>query len=65
MTTYTAINLIARPSGGPIGPELFEVVQKELPQVGLGEILVKQTHMSLDPAMFGWMSPIQKAIFHQ
>lgn len=57
MTTYTAINLIARPSGGPIGPELFEVVQKELPQVGPGEILVKQTHMSLDPAMFGWMSP--------
>lgn len=57
MTTYTAINLVARPSGGPIGPELFEVVQKELPQVGAGEILVKQTQMSLDPAMFGWMSP--------
>jgi len=57
MTTYTAINLVARPSGGPIGPELFEVVQKELPTVGPGEILVKQTHMSLDPAMFGWMSP--------
>ncbi len=57
MTTYTAINLVARPSGGPIGPELFEVVQKELPKVGAGEILVKQTQMSLDPAMFGWMSP--------
>ena len=22
-----------------------------------GEFLVKQNHMSLDPAMFGWMSP--------
>ncbi len=57
MTTYTAINLIARPSGGPIGPELFEVVTKDLPSVGEGEFLVKQNHMSLDPAMFGWMSP--------
>ena len=28
MTTYTAINLIARPQGGPIGPALFDVVQK-------------------------------------
>jgi len=57
MTTYTAINLVARPTGGPIGPELFEVVQKEIPSVGEGQFLVKQNHMSLDPAMFGWMSP--------
>lgn len=57
MTTFTAINLIARPQGGPIGPELFEVVQKPLPKAGPGQILIKQTHMSLDPAMFGWMSP--------
>jgi len=57
MTTYTAINLIKRPQPGPISAELFEVIQKELPVAGAGEILVKQTHMSLDPAMFGWMSP--------
>ncbi len=57
MNTYTAINLIARPTPGPIGPELFEVVQKEIPCAGPGQILVKQTHMSLDPAMIGWMSP--------
>mgnify|MGYP000013955851 FL=1 len=57
MTTYTAINLVARPEAGPVGPELFEVVQKEMPSVGEGEFLVKQNHMSLDPAMFGWMSP--------
>lgn len=56
MQTYTAINLIARPEGGPIGPELFEIVTKVIPTVGKGQILVKQTHMSLDPAMFGWMS---------
>lgn len=57
MTTYTAINLVKRPTGGPITAELFDIVQKELPQVGPGEFLVKQTHMSLDPAMFGWMMP--------
>ena len=57
MTTYTAINLIARPTAGPASPDLFEVVQKEMPTVSKGEFLVKQNHMSLDPAMFGWMSP--------
>jgi len=57
MTTYTAINLIKRPTGGPITATLFETVQKPMPAVGEGEFLVKQSHMSLDPAMFGWMSP--------
>ena len=57
MSTYTAINLIARPEPGPISPDLFEVVQQEIPSAGPGQILVKQTHMSLDPAMIGWMSP--------
>ena len=57
MSTYTAINLAKRPQPGPITPDLFEVVQHAVPQAGPGEILVKQTHMSLDPAMLGWMSP--------
>lgn len=57
MSQYTAINLIKRPEGGPIGPQLFEVVQKDIPSAGPGQILVKQQHMSLDPAMLGWMSP--------
>ena len=57
MSTYTAINLIARPTPGPVTPDLFEVVEKEIPTAGPGQILIKQTHMSLDPAMIGWMSP--------
>ena len=57
LTTYTTINLAKRPSGGPINADLFSIVQKEMPTVGDGEFLVKQNHMSLDPAMFGWMSP--------
>ena len=59
MSTYTSINLVARPEPGPITPELFEIVQHEVPQAGPNQILVKQTHMSLDPAMLGWMSPDQ------
>ena len=39
MTTYTAINLIARPSGGPIGPDLFEVVEKEFKD--MDKIMIK------------------------
>ncbi len=57
MSTYTAINLVKRPYGAAIGPELFEVVHLPIPTPGAGELLIKHTHMSLDPAMLGWMSP--------
>ena len=57
MSTYTAINLIARPAPGPVSADIFEVVKNEIPSAGPGQILVKQSHMSLDPAMLGWMSP--------
>ncbi|MCK7458912.1 NADP-dependent oxidoreductase [Idiomarina aminovorans] len=57
MSTYKAINLIKRPQPGPVSADVFEVVEKELPEVSSGEMLIKQTQMSLDPAMFGWMSP--------
>ena len=54
MTTYKVINLVKRP--GRVGPELFELVQKELPELNDGQVLIRQTAMSLDPAMLGWMS---------
>jgi NADPH-dependent curcumin reductase CurA len=57
MSSYKQINLVARPTSGPITSDLFEVVTQEVPAVGAGQLLVKQTHMSLDPAMIGWMSP--------
>lgn len=57
MTTYTAINLVKRPQSGPLTADVFEVVQKEMPTLDQGQFLIKQTQMSLDPAMFGWMSP--------
>ncbi|MEH6637258.1 MAG: NADP-dependent oxidoreductase [Halioglobus sp.] len=57
MSTYTAIHLIARPSPGPVSAEIFEVRHHDMPKAGPGQLLIKQTHMSLDPAMLGWMSP--------
>ncbi len=57
MSTYTSINLVARPTSAHITPDLFDVQQLKIPTAGAGEILIKQTHMSLDPAMIGWMSP--------
>lgn len=53
---YKAIKLIKRPEIA-ITPDLFEVVTLETPELADGEFLLKQTHMSLDPAMKGWMMP--------
>jgi len=53
---YTAIKLVKRPEI-EITPDLFEVTRKSTPELADGEILIKQTHMSLDPAMKGWMMP--------
>lgn len=56
MSTYTSIRLAKRPSPGPVTADVFDVVEAEIPTPGDGELLIKQTHMSLDPAMFGWMN---------
>ncbi|WP_017444021.1 NADP-dependent oxidoreductase [Gayadomonas joobiniege] len=56
MPSYQQILLKQRPKNGQIGAHLFETVEREMPSIEDGEILLKQTHMSLDPAMIGWMS---------
>ena len=56
MSTYKEIHLVNRPHDGKIGPHLFEQKTLPIPTPGEGEILIKQTYMSLDPAMLGWMS---------
>lgn len=61
INTYTAINLVKRPTSKNITADLFEVEQKAIPEPGANQILVKQTHMSLDPAMLGWMSDNRKS----
>ena len=52
---YKAIKLVKRPKL-TITPDLFEVVTLESPELADGQFLLKQTHMSLDPAMKGWMT---------
>jgi len=52
---YKAIKLVKRP-GLEITPDLFETVTLETPELEDQQILLKQTHMSLDPAMKGWMT---------
>ena len=52
---YTAIKLVKRPKLH-ITPDLFETVRLETPALEDHQILLKQTHMSLDPAMKGWMT---------
>lgn len=53
---YKAIKLVKRPEI-EITPELFQLVTEETRALNDGEVLLKQTHMSLDPAMKGWMMP--------
>ena len=50
---YTAIKLVIQPQVR-ITPELFETVRLETPELEDRQILLKQTHMSLDPAMKSW-----------
>ena len=52
---YKAIKLVKRPAL-EITPDVFEVVTLETPELEDGQMLLKQTHMSLDPAMRGWMN---------
>lgn len=52
---YTAVKLVKRPEVN-ITSDLFEAVTLETPELKEGQMLLKQTHMSLDPAMRGWMT---------
>lgn len=52
---YKAIQLVKRPET-VITPDIFKVVTLKTPDLEPGQVLIRQTHMSLDPAMRGWMS---------
>jgi NADPH-dependent curcumin reductase CurA len=47
--------LAARPVGEP-KPSDWQLVESSVPEPGEGEFVVEVTHISLDPAMRGWMS---------
>ena len=50
MSDYLSIHLAVRPQAGPITQGLFELKRQPIPEIRGGEVLIKQTHMSLDPA---------------
>jgi NADPH-dependent curcumin reductase len=54
-TTNHQVRLAARPSGLP-KPSDWDIVDEPVPTPGAGEFVVAISHVSLDPAMRGWMN---------
>ena len=62
MTTTThEIHLAARPSGWPT-PDDFRLVETELPDPGPGQVLVRNTFLSVDPYMRGRMNDVKSYV---
>src|SRR6478735_4245177 len=55
MTTSHEWHLIRRPHGAPVDED-FALVEVELPQPGEGQVLVRNTFLSVDPYMRGRMN---------
>jgi NADPH-dependent curcumin reductase CurA len=55
------IHLASRPSGWPT-PENFRLVEVTLPDPGPGEVLVRNTFMSVDPYMRGRMDDVKSYV---
>lgn len=60
-TTTTQVRLAQRPLGYP-GADTWEVTTSELPDPTTGQVLVKVDHLSLDPAMRGWLNDVRSYI---
>jgi NADPH-dependent curcumin reductase CurA len=56
-TETREVHLVSRPSGWPV-PENFAVVAADLPEPGEEELLVRNTHLSVDPYMRGRMNDV-------
>ncbi|MBB3089007.1 NADP-dependent oxidoreductase [Nocardioides albus] len=60
-TTTTQVRLAQRPQGYP-DAATWEVTTAELPGPTTGQVLVKVDHLSLDPAMRGWLNDVRSYI---
>ena len=54
MTTNRRWLLASRPTG-MVAEENFELTSGEMPEIGDGEVLLRTTHLSMEPAMRGWI----------
>ena len=55
--TNQQIRLVARPSGTP-EPSVWDLTNEPVPTPGHGEFVVQISHISVDPAMRGWMNDV-------
>jgi NADPH-dependent curcumin reductase CurA len=60
-TTAREYHLAARPDGLP-GPETFSLVTRQLPEPGPGELLVRNTVLSVDPYMRARMNDVKSYV---
>ncbi|KAB7745435.1 zinc-binding dehydrogenase [Nostocoides sp. F2B08] len=61
MTTTKRITLAQRPTGLPTD-ETWALEEVEVPTPGDGELVVKVDHISLDPAMRGWLNDVRSYV---
>lgn len=61
MTTAREIHLASRPQGWPT-PDNFRTVETDLADPGPGEVLVRNTFMSVDPYMRGRMNDVKSYV---
>jgi NADPH-dependent curcumin reductase CurA len=61
MTTNRQVRLAARPVGLPKRSD-WDFTEEEVGQPAEGQVLVKVSHLSLDPAMRGWMNDAKSYI---
>ena len=55
------VHLAARPVG-EVKASDFEVVEVAVPEPGEGNFVVELTHLSIDPAMRGWMNDVRSYV---
>lgn len=60
-TTTRQVHLTSRPTGTPT-PENFRTVEVDIPDPGPGEVLVRNTFMSVDPYMRGRMNDVKSYV---
>lgn len=61
MTTSTEVRLARRPEGYP-DDATWEFVETDVPEVREGELCVKLRHISIDPAMRGWLNDVRSYV---
>ena len=61
MTENHQVRLAARPQGLPTA-DVWEHTVEPVPEPGDGRFVVRVTHLSLDPAMCGWMNDVRSYV---